>query len=344
MRHAIVVALCGLLLGPGLLGAGAASAVADTMLSERRAGKWRLSAIATDVFSACGLTTPNDEGASLALVLLADGTGEFSVRHPSWELAGNLVSLTYGVDNKPGLQEQANVMASDMAGGALKRDILWFDQIAAARSLYVKMRGRTHRFDLAGLPTLVPALFDCVERHRDVRILPAPMPAASRPPEIGAVKARTVRWVERLAADGAMPRATLLTGEVRADPALQPFIRDAVAGWQNPGIGMIGRLEIFMPNPASLADLAWEVAERATDACDGDYTATRGGRSDGFIGVYVDCSVDGKRLRRDFVLFKDGNGYLHWATFVGSRPDRAGEVDLVAEDFRRAAVALLARQ
>ncbi|MGQ3075398.1 MAG: hypothetical protein ACT7A5_30325 [Ferrovibrionaceae bacterium] len=339
MRRAIILALFGL-----LLGAEAASAGGQTVLSERRAGKWLLSAMATDVFSACGLTTPNEEGASLALVLLADGSGEFSVRHPGWELAGSLVALTYGIDDRPGLQEQVAVMASDMAGGALKRDIFWFDQIAAARSLYVKMRGRTHRFDLAGLATFVPALFDCVERHRDVRILPAPVPAASRAPDIGAAQARALRWVERLAADGAMPRAALLTAEGRADPGLQPFVQDAIAGWQNRAIGMVGRLEVFAPNPASVPDLAWEVVERATDACDGDYTATRGGRSDGFIGIYIDCTVDGRRLRRDFVLFKDGNGYLYLATFVGSRPDRAGEVDLVAEDFRRAAAASLARQ
>jgi len=338
MQRSIIIALC------WALAAGfAAPAGASTVLYERRVGNWILSAMASETFDACGLSTFNGEGASLGLALGAEGQSEMSFRDSSWDFPDGPISLTYGIDKKPGLQTQGYVAGGEMAVIALRRDLLWFDQIAAGKSVYVRIQGEVQSFELAGLAPLVPVLFDCVKRYRGTRIAPAPLPAGQPALEMPVAKAQAVRWVERLAAEGAMPRATLLTAEDRADPRLRSFLGAAPAGWQNREIGMVGRFEIFMPHPDALSDMAWELIERTTADCDGDYAVTRGGRDDGVIGIYIDCNVEGKRLRRDFVLFKDRNDYLYWASFVGSRPDRAGDVDLVAEDFRRAVVALLAQ-
>lgn len=337
MRHAIIVALCCV-----VLATLAAPAEALTVLHQRRTGGWTFTAMAKETFSACGLSIFNDEGASLALALLADGAGEISFRDPSWDLPESEVALTYWIDRKPGLQAQASV-ADGMAIVVLRRHDLWFDQIAAAKSLFVRVRGQVQSFDLAGLAPLVPALFDCVALYRDLRIAPAPIAAAHPELEMPAAKAQAVRWVERLAAEGAMPRATLLTSAEKADPGIQSFLGAAAIGWRNQAMDMLGRLEVFMPHPQPLSVIAWDVIEGTTADCDGDYTAKRGGRDDGVIGIYIDCAVEGRRLRRDFVLFKDRNDYLYWASFVGTRPDGVGDIDPVAEDFRRAAVTLLAQ-
>ncbi len=338
MRRPVIVALCWV-----VLAAFAAPSGAQTVLYERRVGKWTLSAMAEERFSACGLAVFNDRGTSLGLALHGDGTGEISFRNSSWDLPEEGISLTYGIDRKPGLQTRAAVRAGEMAEVALRRDVLWFDQIAAGRSLYVRILDEVHAFDLAGLAPLVPILFDCVKHYRNERVAPALVPAVRPALGIEAARAQAMRWVERLAAEGAMPRGTLLTSEEKADPEMRAFLEDAAIGWQNRAIEMVGRLAVLMPHPDPLSTMAWDLIERSTANCDGDYTVIRGGRDDGIIGIYTDCNIKGKRLRLDYVLFKDRNGYLYWASFVGTRPDRAGDIDPVAEDFRRAAVALLAR-
>ncbi len=324
----------------------AAPAQAQTPIVEERIGNWTLQAFFDGAFGAggCQVYTHTGKATALGLTLLANGAGHVQFRDPSWRLPENQVSLAYGIEKHRGLRTQAKVLEGDTAVVALRHDFLWFDQIAGGEVLYLVIQDDVYSFPLAGLAPLVPKLFECVQRYRDEKIAPAPA-ATTTPPQVDlqAAKAQAALWVERLSAEGAMPRVGSLTSADSADPRARHLVKNGVAAWQNGEAGVSGQLEILPPRPEDVDLMARGLTAFLVRSCEGDYRMTRGGRDDSVIGVYVQCRVNGRPERRDLVLFKNSDGYLYRAAFIGEKADRADDTDLVAEDFRRAALKLLGR-
>jgi hypothetical protein len=344
MRYAVfLTSLCGLALG---VIAGPTQAADAFPLFERRVGAWVVAAFTgpdTGPFTHCILSTRTRENTDLYFSLNRNRAA--SVRVAPWSLPdGTQEPVTYQVDDNEALSGPARGIGNGI-GVPLPRSTPLFDQLSAGKILRMQFAGEVRQFDLAGLPGILPALADCVQRFRDdgVEALASPPPAAmtDEPAALRRTAAEAADWARQITADGAMPRVKLLSAEQMARGQWDDFFKKSVAGWYSSKI--IGALAVHRLRHRSLeaAAYAWSGALRTQ--CDNDYTLDRHGRDDLVVGFHIDCHVESRRERYAAAMFVDRNAFLWLSTFKSAAVGPENDVEIVAENFRRAALARLAR-
>jgi hypothetical protein len=331
-----------------VLGATASTAHAELPLAQERIGRWQLTVFARPG-GHCTLAVREADGAHLTLGIMNDQSWRLGIGASSWTVpVGAWAPITYRIDRND--RRTGNVASVSPASLVmpLPRDGALIDELGTGAVLHVDFNGETRPFSLAGLSAALPKLSDCARRYgNEARETPTPAVPAVKPlANIDAAhretKTEAARWAERIVDDGTMPRVSPMTSDGMKLPDWGNFFRNAVAGWNNDEV--LGRLEIYEPRRDALISTAVALYKSSLEKCSGDYTFRRLGRDDRVIGLYIDCVVASVRMPRAYVLFKDKNGFLYYASFASVNGDGGDDTGLVAEDFLRAGIGLLAQQ